>query len=173
MVSGRTSSQTASLLRTNAVACADFFKDKTRNHVTRRQFFHARRMAFHKALALGVEQNATFAACRFGNQNAFFVNARRMELEKFHVFQRNPAPPCHRHKVACQRVRVRSDFENFAESARRNNDGLGVENVDFACRNFDRDTAATLAVFHNQVEHLKPSRRLLAAPVSDLCEDPR
>ena len=78
-----------------------------------------------------------------------------MELEKFHVFERNAAPPRQRHQIAGEGMRVGGDFENFTESARRQNHRFGVKDMNLPRRDFDRHAAATFAVLDDQVKNLE------------------
>ena len=50
------------------------------------------RVLRHEALALAVDQDAAFAAHALGDQDAQLVDAGGVELEEFHVLQRDAAP---------------------------------------------------------------------------------
>ncbi|MGC4052576.1 MAG: hypothetical protein QM757_24870, partial [Paludibaculum sp.] len=56
------------LVLAHAAAFADFDRHRTRDHVARREVLDVRRVAFHKALAVAVAEDAAFAAHAFGDQ---------------------------------------------------------------------------------------------------------
>ena len=73
------------LLGPDTSALADFDGHGAADHVAGRQIFHARRIALHEALALGIGEIATFAARALGDQAAGAIDAGGMELHELHV----------------------------------------------------------------------------------------
>ncbi len=80
------------LVAADAAAFADLDRHRARNDVARGEVLGVRRIALHEALAVGVGEIAAFAARTFGNENARAVDARRVELNEFHVLQRQARP---------------------------------------------------------------------------------
>ena len=79
-----------------------FEVDGARHDVARRQF-GARVVLGHEAGAVGQQQDAAFAAHRFGDQEGFgvrVVQAGRVELDEFHVGHPAAGAPGHRDAVA-------------------------------------------------------------------------
>ena len=81
-----------------------------------------------------------------------------MELDEFHVFQRQAVAEGDGHAVTGQRVRVRGGLEDLAATARGEDDRLRLEHVDFAGGQIVGHDAGRpgLAVDlgHDQVEHV-------------------
>ena len=72
-----------------AATFVDFHRHCAGNHVARSQVFYGRRIAFHKAFAVGIQQNTALTANAFSNQHACTCHTGRVELPEFHIFQRN------------------------------------------------------------------------------------
>ena len=123
-----------SLVRPRAAALLDLLEDRARDHVARREVLHRRRVALHEALPLRVQEDAALAADGLGEQDAHLVDAGRVELEELHVLERDPAAVQDRRAVAGQGVGVRGDLEHPAVAARREDDGLGAEDVELTGR---------------------------------------
>ena len=87
-------------VRANATAFFNLLIHRARYEVTRRQVFQRRRIALHKALAVGIAQNTAFTTHAFGNQYACARHAGRVELPELHVLQRNACARCHAETVA-------------------------------------------------------------------------
>jgi hypothetical protein len=77
-------------LRPAAAPFADLDCHCAARHVARGEVFGRRRVAFHEALALGIRHVAAFAARALGDQAAGAIDPGRMELDEFHVLQRQP-----------------------------------------------------------------------------------
>ena len=128
------------------------------DHVARREVLHRRGVALHEPLAVGVAQDAALAAGRLREQDAHLVDARRMELEHLHVFHGDAPPVEQPGTVAGERVGVRRDLEHLPEAAGREQDRLGLEDVQVAGGELVRDSrrhtpVGALALEHD-VEHL-------------------
>ena len=79
-----------------------------------------------------------------------------MELVELHVHQRHAAPVGDRDAVAGAGHRVRGDLEDAAEAAGGQEHALGVEGVDLAGLQLQRDDAAAAAVVGEEdVEHVE------------------
>src|SRR3954462_2326453 len=77
-------------LLADAAALADFDGHRPRDHVARGEVFRGRRIALHEALAFRIDQISSLAARSFSDEAAGAVDAGRMELNEFHVLQRQP-----------------------------------------------------------------------------------
>src|SRR5262249_57173099 len=76
------------LLRPDAAAFADLDGHCPRDDVARGEILGRRRVALHEALALRIDEVSAFAARPFGDKYAGAVDAGGMELDEFHVLQR-------------------------------------------------------------------------------------
>jgi hypothetical protein len=132
-------------LGTAAAALADLGVDRAGDDVTRGEVLHDGRVLLHEALAVLVAQDAALAAGALGEQDAHLPDARRVELEELHVLQRQPAPEGRGLAVAGEGVRVRRDLEELAVAAGGEDDGLRLEDVEFAGGQLVRDDAGGLA----------------------------
>ncbi len=143
------------LVRTGAPTLLDLLVDEAGDHVARGEVGQRRRVALGKGLAIAIAQDAALAASRLREEDTQLVDAGRVELEHLHVFERDAAPPGDRRAVAGQRQRVRGHREDAPEAAAGEDDRLGVEGVDLAGADRDRDDAADLTVVDQQIEHLE------------------
>lgn len=87
-------------------AFTDFDHDGTRHHVTARQVFGVRRITFHKAFAMFVQQITAFTTATFGDQYARTGNTGRVELPHFHILYRYACTDSHADTVASVNVGV-------------------------------------------------------------------
>jgi len=129
--------------------------DRARNHVTGGQILDSRRILGHETLALAVDQHTTLPADALSDQDAQAFDASRMELEELHVLHRNAATKSSCRPIAGQRVRVRGDLPDAAETSRRDDRCLGVESMDGTTVNVYGDHSCHLpTVVHQQIYHL-------------------
>ena len=87
-------------LRPDAAAFADFDRHRARNDVSRGEVLGGRRVALHEALAFRVDEIRAFTTRAFGDEHASAVDAGRMELHEFHVFERQAGAQHHGVAVA-------------------------------------------------------------------------
>ena len=140
------------ILAVDAPPFANLPVNRARNHVARGEVKQRGRIALHKALVLIVAQNGALTARRFAQQDAHLVNAGGMELEKFHILQRNPAAIDHRHAVAGQRVGVGADAKHLAAATRGEQDHLGMKGVNFPRGQAQRHHSRAAPLLNQQVE---------------------
>ncbi len=141
------------LLRAHAPALADLDGHRAADHVARRQVLHARRVALHEALAVGIAQDAAFAAHALGDQAAGAVDAGRVELHELHVLQRQARAQRHAAAVAGTGMRRGGGEIGAAVAAGGQHRALGAEQVQRAVAHVDRQHAAAGALgIHDQVE---------------------
>src|SRR5690606_37501198 len=86
-------------IRTTAVAGEDFLDHGTGNNVTTGEVLGVGRVTLHEALAMLVDQVATFTTAAFGNQYTGTGNTGGVELPHFHVLHRNAGAQGHAHAV--------------------------------------------------------------------------
>jgi hypothetical protein len=91
----------------------------------------------------------------FGDQDAQLVNAGGMELEEFHIFQRQAAPHDHGRAVAGEGIGIGGDLPDAAMPAGGKDDRLGMEDVHLAGGQLDRNHARGGPVDHQQVNRLE------------------
>ncbi len=138
----------------DAAAFADLHGHGARDHVTGGEVLGVRGIALHEALALGVGQIAALAACALGDQAACAVNAGGVELDEFHVLQRQTRAQHHGVAVARAGVRGGGGEIGAAIAAGRQNGLLGAEAVQGAVVEFPGgDASAGAVLIHDQVEH--------------------
>ena len=130
-----------------AASFENFHRHGAGNHVARSQVFHGRGVAFHKALAVGVEQDTAFAAHAFGNQHAGTGHTGGVKLPEFHVFQRNAGAGADAQAVAGVHKGIGGRSVNTAGAAGGKQHGFGVEDIDFAGFHFHCGYADHVAVF--------------------------
>ena len=141
------------LLRPDAAAFADLDGHGARDDVARGEVLGRRRVALHEALALGVDQIGAFAARAFGDQHAGAVDAGRMELDEFHVLERQAGAQHHGVAVAGLGVGAGAGRIGAAIAAGRQDRHLRGKAMDGAVVEIDRDHAAAAAVVvHDQVD---------------------
>ena len=78
-----------------------------------------------------------------------------MELEEFHILQRDAAPIDDGCAITGVSIGVGGDLPDASVSASSNNDGFSVEGMQFACGQFHSDHASGLSIHEEQVEHLE------------------
>src|SRR5436190_19820656 len=111
-------------LLADAAALADLDGHRPRDYVTRGQVFRGRGIALHEALALRIDQIPSLAARSFGDEAAGTVDASGMELNEFHVLQRQPGTERHRAAIAGLGVGAGARMINPAVAAGGENGGL-------------------------------------------------
>ena len=144
-------------LGAHAAAFAHLERHRTRNDVAAGEVLRAGRIALHEALALGIGQIAALAACALGDEHARTVDARRVELDEFHVLQRQAGAQHHAAAIAGAGMRAGGGEVAPAIAARRQHHSLGTEAVDRAVveAHGDHADAFLFAVrpgLHDQVE---------------------
>jgi len=125
------------------------------NDVAAGQVLDRRRVTLHEALALAVEQDAALAAHAFGDKDAQLVDARRVELEELHVFQRHAVAQADGRAVARQRMGVGGHVPAAAPAAGGEEDGLTVEDVQLAGGDLVGNDAAHRVPAANDVHHVE------------------
>src|SRR5690606_35182870 len=141
------------LVLADAAAFADLDGHRTRHHVARGQVLVVRRVALHEALAVGVAQDAAFAADAFGDQAAGAVDAGRVELHELHVLQRQAGAGHQAAAVAGAGVRGGRAEVGAAVAAGGQHHAVGAEQVQRAFGHVQRQHAAAHALLvHDQVE---------------------
>ena len=122
----------------DAPACLDLGHNGLCNHIPRRQIQQRRGIAFHKAFVFAVFEDAAFAANALGDQNTHPANAGGMKLKELHILQRQAAPGQHRRAVAGVGKGVGGGLVHPPEAAGRDQDRLGMKNVQVAGRQLQR-----------------------------------
>ena len=141
------------LLLADAAALANFDRLGAADHVARGQVLLARRIFRHEPLALAVGQITAFAARALGDQNARAIDAGRVELDEFHVLQRQPGAQHHGAAVAGAGVRGGAGLIDPAAAAGRDDGHVGAEAVDRPVLEAPGEQAAADAVLvHQQVD---------------------
>ena len=141
------------LLLADAAAFADFDRHRARDDVARGEVLGRRRIALHEALAFGIDEIAAFAARALGDEAARAVDAGRVELDEFHVLQRQAGAQHHAAAVAGAGMRRGAGGVGAAVAAGGEDRGLGAETVQRAVVELERDDAAADAlVVHDQVD---------------------
>ena len=100
-----------------AAAFTDFDHDGTRHHVTTRQVFRIRGITLHKALAMFVQQIATFTTAAFCHQHARTGDTGWVELPHLHVLHRHASADSHPNAVTGVDVGVGSGLIDTACAA--------------------------------------------------------
>ena len=141
------------LFRSDAAPLADFDGHGAGDDVARGEVLGRRRVALHEALAFGIDHVAAFAARAFGDEHAGAVDPGRMELDEFHVLEREAGAQHHGIAVAGLRMRARAGRVGAAIAAGRENGHLPGKPMDRAVVEVERDDAAAAAfVVHDQVD---------------------
>ena len=141
------------LLLADAAAFADFDRHRARDDVARGEVLGGGRIALHEALALGIDEIAAFAAGALGDEAARAVDAGRVELDEFHVLQRQAGAQHHAAAVAGAGMRRGAGGVGAAVAAGGEDRGLGAETMQRAVVELERDDAAADAlVVHDQVD---------------------
>ena len=159
------------LMRPATAAFLDFLIHRAADDVARREVLQVRRIALHEALAVRIQQDATLAAHRFGDQDASARDAGRVELPHFHVFKRQPRARHHAEAVARIDERIRRCGEDAPGAARRQNRRLGLQNHHLAGFHFQRSHPQHVAVgVADQIERHPLDQELGARPDVALIE---
>ena len=136
-----------------AAAFADFDGHRAADNVARSEVLGRRRIALHEALAARVGDVAAFAAHTLGDQTARAVDAGGMELDEFHVLDRQTGAHRHGAAVACAGVRRGGGEIDATVAAGRQHHHVGAEAMDRAVVEVPRhDAAANAAFVHDEVE---------------------
>ena len=94
------------LLRPAAAALLDLLVHRPGDNVARGEILQVGSVALHEALAIDVEKDTAFAAHTLGDQHASGIDAGRMELPHFHVFERDAGTRSHAQPVTSVDERV-------------------------------------------------------------------
>ena len=147
------------LVGAGAASFNDLLHHAAGNDVTGREVFDGGRIALHEALAARVTQDGSLAARTLGKQDAQAGKTGGVELVELHVFERDALAPHDAHAVAREGVCVGGGLVDFAETARGENDCLGLEHVNVSRGQLvGHDTRGNLlALFggHHHVEHVE------------------
>mmetsp|Transcript_10585 Transcript_10585/g.20443 ORF Transcript_10585/g.20443 Transcript_10585/m.20443 type:complete len:470 (-) Transcript_10585:482-1891(-) len=136
-----------------AAPFVDLHGHRAGDDVARREVLGRRRVALHEALALRVAQDAALAARALGDQAARAVDARRVELHKLEVLERQSGARDHGVAVAGARVCRRGRPPGAAVAARRNDRVLALEAMQAAVLHAEsHDADAVARIVHDQVE---------------------
>ena len=125
----------------------DFHCHCTGNHVTGSQVFYGWGITFHKAFAVGVQQNTAFTAHTLGNQHARTGYTSRVELPEFHVFQRNTCTGTNTQTITGIHIGIGRRRINTAAAAGSKHYSFSVENINFAGFHFHGGYTDDVAVF--------------------------
>ena len=141
------------LVGADAAAFPDLDGDGARDHVARGQVLGRGRVALHELLALGIAQEAAFAARAFGDQHAGAIDPGRVELHELHVLERQPGAQHHGIAVAGADMRGCAGEIGTAVAAGGEDGLMRPEAVQRAVLHGERDHAAAAAlVVHDQVD---------------------
>ena len=136
----------------NAAAFANFHSHCAGDHVTRRKVFHTRRVALHEPLTAGIGEVTALPACAFSDQAAGTINARGVELDEFHILQRQACTQHHGVAVAGAGVGRGAGEIGPAVTAGGEHGLLGAEPMQCAIVELPGCDAATRAfVVHDKV----------------------
>ena len=141
------------LVGADAAAFPDLDGDGARDHVARGEVLGRGRVALHELLALGIAQEAAFAARAFGDQHAGAIDPGRVELHELHVLERQPGAQHHGIAVAGADMRGCAGEIGTAVAAGGEDGLMRPEAVQRAVLHGERDHAAAAAlVVHDQVD---------------------
>src|SRR5690349_14358857 len=112
------------ILTTNAVTCADFGHNGAADNIPAGEVFDLGCILLHKALAMPVQQNTTFASNTFGQQYTQAIQSRRMELVKLHILHRHATPIDHSRTITRQAVSVAGHLPDAPPAACGEHGGL-------------------------------------------------
>lgn len=133
-----------------AAAFTNFDHDGTRHHVTARQVFRVWRITLHEALAMFVQQVATFTTAAFCHQYARPSDTGWVELPHLHVTDRHARADSHTDTITGVDVGVGGGLVNTACTAGRQHRSAGFEVDHFT--SFDAQGGTThhgaIGVFH-------------------------
>ncbi len=120
------------LVRTATAAFTHFVGHGASHDVTRCKVLNGWCVTLHEALTIRVTQDRAFTTCTLGQKDAQACKARWVELEELHVFQWQTGAEGNGHAVAGQGVCVGGGLEDLAGTARSEDHGLSLEDVQFA-----------------------------------------
>ena len=141
------------LVGTVTAASPDLDGDGARDHVARGEVLGGRRVALHELFALGIAQEAAFAARTLGDEHARAIDAGRMELHELHVLEGKAGAKHHGVAVAGADMGRGAGEIGAAIAAGRENDLVGAEAMQRAVLHRQRDDAAAAAlVVHDEVD---------------------
>src|SRR3989442_4986533 len=118
--------------------------------VSRAEFHFPREVPLHVSLPVLVDQVAALAARRFRDQDAGPREARRMELDHLHVFQRHAGAIGEGHPVARLDEPVRRELVDAAAAAGREDRRLPGNRDESAAPEAERDDALARPAVHDE-----------------------
>jgi hypothetical protein len=122
------------------------------DHVARSQILGIGRVALHETLAGAVGEIAALAARTFGDQATRAVDTRRVELHEFHILEWQLRAQHHAAAITGTGVGRSARGIGSAVAAGGENRHLRAKAMQLAVGQIDRNHAATLAVFHHQID---------------------
>ena len=140
------------LVRADAAAFTDLNRHRATDNIPRGEVLRVGRIALHEAFTLGICQVTALTARTLGDQTAGAVNAGWVKLNELHILQRQSGTQHHRVAVAGARVCRGTGEERPPVTTGGENDAPGTKTVNRAFCHVDRNDAATLTVFHDQVD---------------------
>ncbi len=133
-------------MRPAAAALLDLLVHRPGDNVARGEILQVGSVALHEALAIDVEKDAAFAAHTLGDQHARGVDAGRMELPHFHVFERDAGTCSHAQPVTRVDERVGARGKDSPCAAGREEGRLGLQDHHVAGFHFQRGHPQHVAV---------------------------
>src|SRR5690554_1124027 len=133
-----------------AAAFKDFQHDGARHHVATGEVFGIGRIAFHKTLAIFIDQVTAFTATALCHQHPSAGNASGVELPHFNILYRKASPQGHAHAVASVDMGVGGRGVNTSGAASSKYRGLGLDVNHFAIFHINGDYTyhGTVLVLH-------------------------
>src|SRR6516225_68007 len=125
------------VLRPDPPPLPNLNRHRAAHNVAARQVLGRRGIALHEALALGVDEITAFTTDAFGNEAAGAVDAGWVELNEFHVLQRQASTQNHAATVARAGMRRGACEERPAIAA----GGEDRRDSVAACREYLRDAS--------------------------------
>ena len=132
---------------TTAATFVDFHSHRTGNHVTGSQIFYGWSVTFHKAFAIGIQQNTTLTAHTLGDQYTSTGYTSRVELPEFHVFQRNTCTGTNTQTITGIHISIGRRSINTTAATGSKHHSFSVENINFAGFHFHGGYTDYVAVF--------------------------
>ncbi len=143
------------VLAVDAASLTDLRVNRARDHIPRSQIFDRWRVLWHESFTVTIDQNRSLTARAFRDENAEFVNARRMELEKFHIFKRQAMSQKDRGGISGIGIRIGCHFKDTSMPTRSDNYRFRMKCMQFACGKLHCDDPRCPAVNHDEIQHLK------------------
>merc|ERR550517_1091132 len=140
------------LLRAAAPVLADLHSHGSGHDVSAGKILGHGGVPLHKPLALGVDKVATFASAALSHEAASAVDACGVELDKLHVLVGEAGPGNHGSAVTSASVGRCGGEVGLASSALCHHGVIGVEPVDGAILEAERDHTPALAILHQEVD---------------------